>query len=178
VKARIEELSKKKYQEQFKDSPDFVVCFLPSEALFSAALEGDPTIIEFGASSKVIPATPTTLIALLKAVAFGWEQAETSRSADAIKDAGKKLYEKLTGAYSYFINVGKAINNSTKEYNLLLGAIEGKDGAFSRARELGKLLHSSDAMDPDEIEFRQVRQLVAPDWLRSEPLAFPVETED
>ena len=70
VKARIEELSKKKYQEQFKDSPDFVVCFLPSEALFSAALEGDPTIIEFGARNKVIPATPTTLIALLKAVAL------------------------------------------------------------------------------------------------------------
>jgi DNA recombination protein RmuC len=177
VRARIEELSKKKYQEQFKDSPDFVVCFLPSEALFSAALEGDPTIIEFGASNKVIPATPTTLIALLKAVAFGWEQAETTRSADAIKEVGKKLYDKLTNAYGYFMELGKAINNSTKEYNLLLGAIEGRDGAFSRARELGKLLHSSEAMDEDEIEFRQVRQLVAPDWVRSEPTTLPAETE-
>jgi DNA recombination protein RmuC len=178
VRARIEELSKKKYQEQFKDSPDFVVCFLPSEALFSAALEGDPTIIEFGANNKVIPATPTTLIALLKAVAFGWEQAETSMSAEAIKSAGAKLYEKLTNAYGYFMDLGTAINNSTKQYNSLLGAIEGRDGAFSRARELGKLLHSSDAMAQDDIEFRQVRQLVAPDWVRSEPISLPAETVD
>ena len=98
VKAHLKELSGKAYWKQFEKAPDFVVCFLPSEALFSAALEADPSLIEFSAQNHVVMATPTTLIALLRAVEFGWQQSEITKNAKAIHEMGRKIYEKLVFA--------------------------------------------------------------------------------
>ena len=98
VKAHLKDLSSKAYWKQFEKAPDFVVCFLPSEALFSAALEADPSLIEFSAQNHVVMATPTTLIALLRAVEFGWQQSEITKNAKAIHEMGRKIYEKLVVA--------------------------------------------------------------------------------
>ena len=98
VKAHLKELSGKAYWKQFEKAPDFVVCFLPSEALFSAALEADPSLIEFSAQNHVVMATPTTLIALLRAVEFGWQQSEITKNAKAIHEIGPENLRKARGS--------------------------------------------------------------------------------
>ncbi len=138
VREHLRQLSAKAYSKQFKDSPDFIVCFLSSEVLFSAALEQDPSLIEFGSRSNVMLATPTTLIALLKAVAYGWQQMAVTRNAMEIREAGEKLYEKLATAQEYFSKMGKALASAVGQYNNLLGCIEGSRGVFSQARKLQK----------------------------------------
>jgi len=139
VREHLSQLSSKAYWKQFKDSPDFVVCFLSSEVVFSAALEQDPGLIEFGSVSNVILATPTTLIALLKAVAYGWQQMEVTRNAIAIRDAGERLYEKLATAQDYFARMGRSLTSAVAHYNSLIGCIEGSRGVFSHARKLHEL---------------------------------------
>jgi len=128
VKAHLKELSGKAYWKQFEKAPDFVVCFLPSEALFSAALEADPSLIEFSAQNHVVMATPTTLIALLRAVEFGWQQSEITKNAKAIHELGRKIYEKLVVAQGHAERLGNAIRSSADYYNKFLGTIEGKGG--------------------------------------------------
>ncbi|HTV07063.1 MAG TPA: DNA recombination protein RmuC [Acidobacteriaceae bacterium] len=166
VREHLSQLSAKSYWKQFKDSPDFVVCFLSSEVLFSAALEQDPGLIEFGSNSSVILATPTTLIALLKAVAYGWQQMEVTRNAIAIREAGQKLYDKLANAQDYFGKMGRALESAVAHYNKLLGAIEGDKGAFSQARKLHQLgigqeeLGETKQLNPDN----RVRELSEDDW--------------
>jgi DNA recombination protein RmuC len=146
VREHMKELDKKRYWEQFSKSPDFVVCFLPSEALFSAALEADPSLIEFSAQHRVVLATPTTLIALLRAVEFGWQQMEITKNAKAIHEAGKKIYEKLVTAQTHVTRLGNALAGSVDYYNKFLGTIEGKGGVFFHGRQLGELAHSDDEL--------------------------------
>ena len=142
VKAHLKDLSSKAYWKQFDKTPDFVVCFLPSEALFSAALEADPSLIEFSAQNHVVMATPTTLIALLRAVEFGWQQSEITKNAKAIHELGRKIYEKLVVAQGHVTKLGNALGGSVEAYNRFLGSIEGKGGVFSYGRQLGELTHS------------------------------------
>lgn len=139
VRTHLTQLGGKQYWQRFQNSPDFVVCFLPSEVLFSAALEQDPSLIEFGSQANVILATPTTLIALLKAVAYGWQQMEITRNAIAICQAGEDLYKKLSGTQGYFLKLGNALNSSVKQYNDLVGAVEGRGSVFSLATKLHQL---------------------------------------
>jgi DNA recombination protein RmuC len=143
VKAHLKELGGKAYWKQFEKAPDFVVCFLPSEALFSAALEADPSLIEFSAQNQVVMATPTTLIALLRAVEFGWQQMEITKNAKAIHEMGRKIYEKLVVAQGHVTRLGNALGNSVDYYNRFLGSIEGKGGVFSYGRQLGELAHAA-----------------------------------
>jgi DNA recombination protein RmuC len=139
VREHLKELSSKGYWRQFIDSPDFVVCFLPSEVLFSAALEQDPSLIEYSASSGVLLATPTTLIALLKAVAFGWQQSEIAKNADAIRDAALAVYGKLAGIYDDFIDLGNRLKAAGGCYDDIVTKIDGRGGVFSIARKLREL---------------------------------------
>ena len=139
VRTHLTQLGGNDYFKKFQNSPDFVVCFLPSEVLFSAALEQDPGLIEFGTQVNVILATPTTLIALLKAVACGWQQLEITRNAAAICKAGEDLYKKLAATQGYFSDLGKALNNSVKHFNSLVSAVEGRGSVFSLAAKLHEL---------------------------------------
>ena len=167
VKAHLKELSGKAYWKQFEKVPDFVVCFLPSEALFSAALEADPSLIEFSAQNHVVMATPTTLIALLRAVEFGWQQTEITKNAKAIHEMGRKIYEKLEIAQVHVTRLGNAIGNSVDYYNKFLGTIEGKGGVFYFGRQLGELAHSDGELAEIAKLQPEVREMESPEWSRT-----------
>lgn len=124
VRAHIRSLGQRAYWEQFQPTPEFVIMFLPGEAFFSAALEKDPSLIEFGVKEKVILATPTTLIALLRAVAFGWRQESIADNARAISDLGKELYKRLGDMTLHFSRLGKQIHNVVDSYNQTVGTLE------------------------------------------------------
>jgi DNA recombination protein RmuC len=164
VKAHLKELSGKAYWKQFEKAPDFVVCFLPSEALFSAALEADPSLIEFSAQNHVVMATPTTLIALLRAVEFGWQQSEITKNAKAIHEMGRRIYEKLVVAQGHVTKFGNALASSVDYYNRFIGTIEGKGGVFSYGRQLGELAHSDGELAEMKKLQPDVREMESQEW--------------
>ncbi|HMD77814.1 MAG TPA: DNA recombination protein RmuC [Terracidiphilus sp.] len=177
VKAHLKDLSSKAYWKQFEKAPDFVVCFLPSEALFSAALEADPSLIEFSAQNHVVMATPTTLIALLRAVEFGWQQSEITKNAKAIHELGLRIYEKLVVAQGHVTKLGNALGSSVDYYNRFLGTIEGKGGVFSYGRQLGELAHSDGELAEIGRLQPDVREMESPEWSQS-GLALAAEAEE
>ncbi len=177
VKAHLKELSGKAYWKQFERAPDFVVCFLPSEALFSAALEADPSLIEFSAQNHVVMATPTTLIALLRAVEFGWQQSEITQNAKAIHELGRKIYEKLVVAQGHITRLGNALGTSVESYNRLLGTIEGKGGVFSYGRQLGELSHAEGELSEIKKLQPDLREMESQEWSQS-GLALAARADD
>ena len=124
VRGHIEKLSRKAYSEQLDTAPDFVVLFLPGEVFFSAALERDPTLIEYGADKKIILATPTTLIGLLMAVCYGWQQEKLAQNAREISQLGGELYKRFADMSVHFGRLGKSLNSSVEAFNKAAGNIE------------------------------------------------------
>jgi len=138
VRSHIERLSRKAYWEQFDNAPDFVVLFLPGEMFFSAALERDPMLIEFGADKKIILATPTTLIALLRAVCYGWRQEKLAHNAREISQLGSELYKRFADMSLHFGRLGKSLNSSVEAFNKAAGNIETRVLVTARKfKELG-----------------------------------------
>lgn len=125
VRDHMKSLGLKSYHEKF-DSPEFVVMFLPGESYFSAALERDPALIEFGVDQKVIPATPTTLISLLKAVMYGWRQEQLAENAKAISALGRELYERISVFSGHMGAVGKSLSAATNHYNKAVTSLESR----------------------------------------------------
>lgn len=124
VRDHIRKLGAKSYQEQVATSPEFTVMFLPSESIFYAALEKDPGLIESGVAEKVLLATPTTLIALLRAVFFGWRQERLAESAAQISELGRELYERMGTLAEHFADLGKRLGGSVDAYNRAVGTLE------------------------------------------------------
>ena len=124
VREHLVKLGRKAYWEQFQPTPDFVVLFLPGEMFYSAALEADPGLIEAGVEARVILATPTTLIALLRAVAYGWTQQALTENAERISALGRELYERIATLGDHWASVGKNLNDAIAAYNKSVGTLE------------------------------------------------------
>lgn len=164
VKAHLDNLSGKAYWKQFKESPDFVVCFLPSEVLFSAALEQDPGLLEYSASSNVLLATPTTLIALLKAVAFGWQQSQIAQDAERIRDIAMTVHQKLAGMHGAILDLGKKLRSAGDAYDDMLVKAEGRGGLFSVARKLRELKIGERDLAESKPTAMRLKVMEAEDW--------------
>ncbi|HZK42674.1 MAG TPA: DNA recombination protein RmuC [Syntrophomonadaceae bacterium] len=157
VKTHINQLAAKSYWSQFQPSPEFVVLFLPGESFFSAALESDPSLIEYSANEQVILATPTTLIALLRAVSFGWRQEQLAENAQAISELGATLYSRLNILANHFGDVGKGLNRTVQSYNRTIGSFESRVLVSARRfKELG-------ASGEEDIESLEIIESIARD---------------
>lgn len=126
VREHIGKLGSKRYFDQFDPAPEFAVLFVPGEAFFSAALMQDPSLIEHGTDQRVIMASPTTLIALLKAVSYGWRQEALARNAQEIAQLGKELYERIGKLTEHWSNVGQRLNQAVEAYDKSVGTLESR----------------------------------------------------
>lgn len=145
IRDHIRGLSAKSYWTQFDNAPEFVVLFIPNETIFSAALEQDPMLIEQGVNNQVILATPTTLIALLKAIAFGWQQEAIAREAKEIAALGKELYERIGVVTGHFAKLGKSLDQSVGHYNKAISSVE------SRLLVTARKFEALDSAAPDPL---------------------------
>jgi len=172
VRTHIQQLSSKKYQEQFEQTPEFVVLFLPNEGIFSSALGQDSTLIEQGVDQGVILATPTTLIALLRAVAYGWRQESLAKNAQEISMLGRELYNRLNTFTGHIDKIGSSLKASVNHYNKAVGSLERNVLPGARKfQELGSAPANTEVKEPSLIN-EITRQPQGQD-----PLSIPTETD-
>ncbi|MBN1378419.1 MAG: DNA recombination protein RmuC [Gammaproteobacteria bacterium] len=152
LRDRVKELASKAYWLQFKNSPDYVILFVPGDQFLSAALEQDASILEYALSNKVILATPTSLIALLRAVAFGWRQQAVARNAEQIQQLGEELHSRMLAFTEHLTKLGSSLGNSVDHFNKAIGSLE--RSVLPGARKFSELGIESrkqiESMDPIE----------------------------
>ena len=159
LKNHIAALGKKSYWKHLDNTPEFVVLFLPAETFFSSALQKDGSLIEYGAQNNVILATPTTLIGLLRAIAYGWKQETFSENAKRVSEVGHELYKRLSDMAKHFSSLGKSLNQSVDSYNRTVGSFESRvHVSAKKLRQLGAASQEIEVSAPTYIE-KQTRSL-------------------
>jgi DNA recombination protein RmuC len=175
VRGHVDALSAKAYWEQFQPSPEFVVLFLPGDQFLSAALEADPSIVDRAIAKKVLLATPSTLIALLKAAAYGWRQEAVSENAEKISALGRELFDRVCKLAEHFSSLGKNLNQAVGAYNKAAGTLETRVLVSARRfKELGAASDGSDIEPPPQVD-QLAREPQAPELQpgAAEPLDTP-----
>jgi DNA recombination protein RmuC len=177
VRTHLAQLSSKDYAAHIPSSPEFVVMFLPGEMFFSAALEQDPALIEFGVDLRVIPASPTTLIALLRAVAYGWQQEAMEDNARKISELGRGLYDAVRVLGGHFDTLGTRLKSSLEAFNQAVGSLEGN--VLVKARRFKELQATNGVEEIKVLEpiDRVPRMLQARELTDGLPFADAVELE-
>lgn len=155
IRNRIRELSQKRYWQQFERAPEFVVMFVPNDACLSAAFEKDSEILEFSIQQKVLPTTPVTLLALLKTVAYGWQQQRVAENARLIAEQGKILYDRLARFIDHLQRTGNQLDSSVKAYNEAVGSLESR--LFPAVRRFRDLSGVAAEITPPAVIERQTR---------------------
>ncbi len=149
VRNRVTELANKAYWSQFKNAPDFVVLFIPGDQFLSAALDNDHKLLEDALGQHIILATPTSFVALLRAVAYGWRQEQLAKNAEHIKQVGEELYRRLLTFTSHLEKLGKSLDSSLKHYNKAIGSFDRRLlPSAQKFTEMG--IASKDEMQPPE----------------------------
>jgi len=162
VRAHMVQLGSRGYWAQFQPAPEFVFMFLPGEGYFSAALQHDPGLIEFGVAQRVIPASPLTLIALLRAVAYGWQQERIAHNAQEVSELGRELYDRITRLAGHLDELAKGLTRTVEAYNRTIGTIESR--VLVTARRFKQLGVSATEPIPESTTVEQTpRPLQAPE---------------
>src|SRR5688500_4802483 len=160
VREHVRALGSKEYWTQFQPSPEFVVMFLPIEPLLAAAFERDATLLEFASTMRVVPATPMTLMAVLRAVSYGWKQQQLAVNAEEIQQLGRELYDRLATMVEHLDKVGTNIKQAADSYDRFIGSLEQKVlPSARRFKELGVTSTKEiDVPDPLHLAMRKVQK--------------------
>jgi len=165
IRTHVRQLAGKDYQKNLTEAPDFVVMFIPSESFVAAAAEADPGLIEYAFENKVLIASPTTLMALVKAIAYGWQQEKMAKNVIEVQKLATEIYERLVTFGGHLEKVGRGLGQSVSAYNSAVASLEGRVLPSARKFEaLGVVSEQKDIAAPPSLE-TDPRQLASPEFL-------------
>lgn len=167
VRTHIDQLAAKSYWSQFDQTPEFVVLFVPGESILSAALEAEPTLLEYASAKKVVLATPTTLIALLRTVAYAWTQEQLAANAREIQTIAREMYDRIGTVAGHVDKLGRSLESTVKSYNDAVSSVESR--FLVTARRFNALQVSSVEIPSPRLVETTPRSLTAPELVDELP---------